>query len=238
MYGKSLTELNTKKKIFFYKKNKILYSKIFCEAEYSFYKVLLNKDLYYKIFDKSYLIFFLSDLKKKKSVFIQSKNFYFKSRNTEPCYIFFQEGKKELNIKSYPEKNLLRNKKNAQRIYYIKHENIKKYWGNILTLLTNKKGAVKIINMKNNTQSSMEFHVNKKESYYINSGKLHLGLRYGRAKQRIIKLNKDDTFLMKPGTMHMRMSKKDTNIIEMCTADSNDDSIIVHDGKKYKFYEE
>jgi mannose-6-phosphate isomerase-like protein (cupin superfamily) len=92
--------------------------------------------------------------------------------------------------------------------------------------------------MKKDTQSSMEFHINKKESYYINSGKLYLGLRYGRAKQKIIKLNKNDIFLMRPGTMHMRMSQNDTNIIEMCTADSNNDSIIVHDGKKYKFYEE
>ena len=82
------------------------------------------------------------------------------------------------------------------------------------------------------------FHIDKKESYYINSGKLYLGLRYGRAKQKIIKLNKNDIFLMKPGTMHMRMSKNDSNIIEMCTTDSNNDSIIVHDGKKYKFYEE
>jgi mannose-6-phosphate isomerase-like protein (cupin superfamily) len=238
MYGKSLTEINTKKKIFFYKKKKILFSKIFCETEYSFYKVLLNKNFYYKIADQSYLVFFLSDLKKKKSLFVKSKNFYFKSKNTEPCYIFFQKKKEELNIKSYSEKDLSRNKKNTNRIYYIKHQNIKKYWGNILTLLTNKKGAVKIINMKNNTQSSMEFHINKKESYYINFGKLYLGLRYGRAKQKIINLNKDESFLMKPGTMHMRMSKKDTNIIEMCTTDSNDDSIIVHDGKKYKFYEE
>ena len=238
MYGKSLTEINTKKKIFFYKKKKILFSKIFCETEYSFYKVLLNKNFYYKIADQSYLVFFLSDLEKKKSLFVKSKNFYFKSKNTEPCYIFFQRKKKELNIKSYSEKDLLRNKKNTNRIYYIKHQNIKKYWGNILTLLTNKKGAVKIINMKNNTQSSMEFHIDKKESYYINSGKLYLGLRYGRAKQKIIKLNKNDIFLMKPGTMHMRMSKNDSNIIEMCTTDSNNDSIIVHDGKKYKFYEE
>jgi mannose-6-phosphate isomerase-like protein (cupin superfamily) len=238
MYGKSLTEINTKKKIFFHKKKKILFSKIFCETEYSFYKVLLNKNFYYKIADQSYLVFFLSDLEKKKSLFVKSKNFYFKSKNTEPCYIFFQKKKKELNIKSYSEKDLSRNKKNTNRIYYIKHQNIRKYWGNILTLLTNKKGAVKIINMKNNTQSSMEFHINKKESYYINSGKLYLGLRYGRAKQKIIKLNKNDIFLMKPGTMHMRMSKNDSNIIEMCTTDSNNDSIIVHDGKKYKFYEE
>ena len=40
---------------------------------------------------------------------------------------------------------------------------------------------------------------------------------------------------MLPGTMHMRMAKKDTIIIEMSNKDDDKDSIIVHDGKKYKF---
>ena len=36
---------------------------------------------------------------------------------------------------------------------------------------------------------------------------------------------------MLPGTMHMRMAKKDTIIIEMSNKDDDKDSIIVHDGK-------
>ena len=40
---------------------------------------------------------------------------------------------------------------------------------------------------------------------------------------------------MKPGTMHMRMAKKNCRIIEMSNRDMDSDSIIVHDGKKYKF---
>jgi hypothetical protein len=40
---------------------------------------------------------------------------------------------------------------------------------------------------------------------------------------------------MKPGTMHMRMSKSNSKILEMSTKDSDNDSIIVHDGKNYKF---
>ena len=39
---------------------------------------------------------------------------------------------------------------------------------------------------------------------------------------------------MKPGTMHMRMAKN-CRIIEMSNRDMDSDSIIVHDGKKYKF---
>ena len=40
---------------------------------------------------------------------------------------------------------------------------------------------------------------------------------------------------MLPGTMHMRMARLDTQIIEMSTKDNDNDSIIVHDGKKFKF---
>ena len=81
----------------------------------------------------------------------------------------------------------------------------------------------------------MEFHINKHESYFILEGELDIGLRFGRAKQRITKLKKNNIFTMLPGTMHMRMAKKDTIIIEMSNKDDDKDSIIVHDGKKYKF---
>ena len=42
---------------------------------------------------------------------------------------------------------------------------------------------------------------------------------------------------MLPGTMHMRMAKKNTTILEMSNNDDDTDSIIVHDGKKYNFKE-
>jgi hypothetical protein len=94
MYGKSLTEINTKKKIFFYKKKKILFSKIFCETEYSFYKVLLNKNFYYKIADQTYLVFFLSDLKKKKVCLLKVKIFILSLKILNLVIFSFKEKKK------------------------------------------------------------------------------------------------------------------------------------------------
>ena len=128
------------------------------------------------------------------------------------------------------------NKKN--NFYIVKNSSLKKkYWGQIITLFSNKNGACKIINMKKESQSSMEFHIRKKENYYINYGKIDLGIRYGRAKQKTIKLSNKCSFLMLPGTMHMRIARQDTQIIEMSTKDEDNDSIIVHDGKKFKFVE-
>ena len=42
---------------------------------------------------------------------------------------------------------------------------------------------------------------------------------------------------MKPGTMHMRMASKESQIIELSNKDSDNDSIIVHDGLNFKFKE-
>ena len=89
--------------------------------------------------------------------------------------------------------------------------------------------------MKKNSQSSMEFHINKKENYFIEYGQVKLGIRYSRGLNGLINLKKNNSFLMKPGTMHMRMAKTNCRIIEMSNRDMDSDSIIVHDGKNYKF---
>ena len=57
------------------------------------------------------------------------------------------------------------------KFYVVRNSSIReKYWGKIITLFSNNIGACKIIFMKNRSQSSMEFHIKKKENYYINYG--------------------------------------------------------------------
>lgn len=110
---------------------------------------------------------------------------------------------------------------------------VKKYWGDMKTLFENDLYTVKRIFMKKDTQSSMEYHVNKKESYYIESGKLKIGTRIGRAKNTSFILNQGDVFHIPLGFMHMRMAMEDTIIIEFSTLDDDTDSHIVEDGKTY-----
>ena len=91
--------------------------------------------------------------------------------------------------------------------------------------------------MKSNTQSSMEYHIKKDEFYYIQSGKLKVGMRIGRAKNKSVILKKGDVFHISPGLMHMRIALEDTVIIEWSNKDEDTDSNIVEDGKIYKFVE-
>mgnify|MGYP005832266641 CR=1 FL=1 len=111
---------------------------------------------------------------------------------------------------------------------------VDKYWGNMKTLFENDQCSVKRIFMKKDTQSSMEYHIKKEESYYIESGKLKIGTRISRGKNTSFILNQGEVFHIPVGFMHMRMALEDTVIIEFSTLDDDGDSHIVEDGKTYK----
>ena len=117
-------------------------------------------------------------------------------------------------------------------------KSVDKYWGNMLTLFENDQYSVKRIFMRKGTQSSMEYHVKKEESYYIETGKLKVGTRIGRAKNTSLVLEQGDVFHIPPGFMHMRIALEDTVIIEFSTLDDDSDSHIVEDGRTYNHVEE
>ena len=112
-------------------------------------------------------------------------------------------------------------------------KSVNKYWGDMKTLFENDLYTVKRIFMKEGTQSSMEYHVKKEESYYIESGKLKVGTRIGRGENTSLILNQGDVFHIPVGFMHMRIALEDTVIIEFSTLDDDSDSHIVEDGKTY-----
>lgn len=237
MYGKSLKELNTKLYVKKINYKNYVYEKISSEKEFSYFRIKLCPNTKYKIKDKSFYLFLNKGSviinKKKytnssKEVLFSKNSLCFQTITRAELYVFFLKKISKLNVIQ------------SQRIFYSKISILpinrkKKYWGYIYDLLQNKKGAIKIIEMNINTQSSMEFHIKKKENYFLEDGEMDLGIRYARGLNGIIKLKKNESFLMKPGTMHMRMAKKNCKIIEMSTKDHDNDSIIVHDGKNYKF---
>lgn len=111
---------------------------------------------------------------------------------------------------------------------------VEKYWGDMKTLFENDQYTVKRIFMRQGTQSSMEYHVQKQEAYYIETGKLKIGTRIGRGKNTSFVLEQGEVFHIPVGFMHMRIALEDTVIIEFSTLDDDGDSHIVEDGHTYK----
>ena len=118
----------------------------------------------------------------------------------------------------------------------VKH--LEKYWGYITSVYADDNFTLKKVFMKKDTQSSMEYHINKDEYYYIFSGKLKVGMRIGRAKNKSVILEEGDVLHIPPGLMHMRIALEDTIVIEWSNKDDDQDSNIVEDGKTYVFKED
>ena len=108
-----------------------------------------------------------------------------------------------------------------------------KYWGTIETIVDDDFAGKRIF-LKEGSQSSLEFHTKKVESYFLDYGRVRVGLRTGRAENRSIILSAGQSFDVVPGLMHMRMALADSLIIEVSTRDTDADSHLVEDGMKYK----
>ncbi len=107
-----------------------------------------------------------------------------------------------------------------------------KYWGRIETILSEEVAAKRIFVQKGG-RGSLEFHVEKRETYYIHSGLVKVGLRIGRAENHSIVMSPGESYDVRPGVMHLREGLEDTVIIEVSTRDSDSDSYLVEDGQTY-----
>ena len=111
-----------------------------------------------------------------------------------------------------------------------------KYWGRIETIVDGDVAGKRMFVHKGG-QSSLEFHVEKRETYFIHSGRLKVGLRIGRAENHSVTLGPGESYDIRPGLMHMRIALEDTVIIEVSTRDSDADSFLVEDGQTYRHVE-
>jgi mannose-6-phosphate isomerase-like protein (cupin superfamily) len=108
-----------------------------------------------------------------------------------------------------------------------------KYWGRIDSIVS-REFVGKRIELRRAGQSSLEFHVEKAESYYVHSGRVKVGLRIGRGENKSLVLNEGDRFDIPPGLMHMRIGLEDSILMEVSTTDSDGDSYLVEDGRTYE----
>ena len=105
-----------------------------------------------------------------------------------------------------------------------------KHWGAIQSVVS-KGYCGKIVFVRKGKNSSLEFHCQKSEGYYLHSGNLLLRLRAGRAEDKFFELKEGAASFMPPGLMHQRGAFNDTVIIEISTRDEDSDSFLVEDGK-------
>ena len=160
-------------------------------------------------------------LEKQKSIRLSKDSYDIKT--DEECLLYVFSGSSETKLDLKPKETF---------------GILDKYWGKIENIESNDNFAAKRIFMNKDGQSSLEYHVSKKEGYIIQSGKLKVGTRVGRAENKSIILEEGDVFVIPQGVMHMRIGMEDTVLIEISTKDDDADSHLVEDGQKYVHKEE
>lgn len=114
----------------------------------------------------------------------------------------------------------------------------KTYWGEELLLEKLDDGSVwKRLDMNPGTQSSLEYHVRKREVYMLLHGDLDIGIRIGRAENHTLHMRAGDLFKIPPGLAHMRIAKTSVVLIEWASSDDPKDSHIIQDGRWYEHVE-
>lgn len=105
-----------------------------------------------------------------------------------------------------------------------------KYWGRIESVVSRAYAGKRLL-VNTDKHSSMEYHCDKTEGYYIHSGTLLVRVRAGRAEEKVFELSAGQAMLIPRGLMHQRGGRHDAVIMEVSTKDDDADSFLVEDGQ-------
>ena len=202
--------------------------------------IITSNDAIIFVIDGSVTLFEYNGVKNYRKVDIPTKKFYkikkntvfeIKSKTSSDIIIF------HLDIKQVEAIYLPFSLSSSNRAFKTvkKLNNIsdyrKKYWGYIYSIFS-ENTCGKVMCVEEGSSGSLEYHLEKHETYYVYEGSCYVDLRYGRAINKTIKLKKGDIFHLAPGIMHRRRgSTENCVIIEISTKDNDSDSYIVESGK-------
>jgi mannose-6-phosphate isomerase len=99
---------------------------------------------------------------------------------------------------------------------------VEKPWGRELWLAHTDKYALKIIEVKKGTRSSLQYHVKKHEHIYIDSGIVQVERENDQGHMETLVLRPGDVIENQPGRKHRTMAIEDARLIEVSTPELDD----------------
>lgn len=99
---------------------------------------------------------------------------------------------------------------------------VKKPWGQELWIAHTDRYALKIIELKRGTRSSLQYHVKKHEHLYVDKGILSMEWENDSGEMETLELRPGDVIENKPGRKHRVAAIEDTRLIEVSTPELDD----------------
>lgn len=110
---------------------------------------------------------------------------------------------------------------------------VEKPWGRELWVAVTDQYALKIIEIKKGTRSSLQYHVEKHEHIYVDAGQAEVEWENDQGEMELIRLASGDVIENKPGRKHRTTAVEDLRLIEVSTPQL-DDVVRVEDDYRRK----
>ena len=99
---------------------------------------------------------------------------------------------------------------------------VEKPWGRELWIAHTDRYALKLIEIKKDTRSSLQYHVRKHEHIFIDRGTLQLEWENDTGVMETLVLNAGEVVENKPGRKHRATALEDVRLIEVSTPELDD----------------
>lgn len=99
---------------------------------------------------------------------------------------------------------------------------VEKPWGRELWIAHTEQYALKIIEFKKGTRSSLQYHEKKHEHIYVDHGVLEMEWENDEGVMQTLRLEPGDVIENKPGRKHRAIAIEDVRLIEVSTPELDD----------------
>ncbi len=99
---------------------------------------------------------------------------------------------------------------------------VEKPWGRELWIAHTDRYALKIIEFKKGSRSSLQYHVKKHEHVYVDSGTLSVELEKDDGTMETVTFHPGDVIENRPGRKHRVTAVEDVRLIEVSTPELDD----------------
>jgi mannose-6-phosphate isomerase-like protein (cupin superfamily) len=99
---------------------------------------------------------------------------------------------------------------------------VEKPWGRELWIAHTDRYALKIIEFRQGSRSSLQYHVRKHEHVYVDSGRLQIEHENGLGEMEVVILGPGDVIENLPGRKHRVTALEDVRLIEVSTPELDD----------------
>jgi mannose-6-phosphate isomerase-like protein (cupin superfamily) len=105
-----------------------------------------------------------------------------------------------------------------------------KGWGHEVWIHNDERYCGKILVVKRGKKCSLHYHKRKYETFYVQSGRVHLRLRHADGREQSFEMAPGDVLEIEPGLAHQFTGLEDSEILEFSTQHFEDDSCRIERG--------